>query len=825
LLRYNSHPGLMLDKYAESWDPTEKLDKLSEKVQGPTIAEVVRLTAEGPKGFYQGIFDLRERMLAELGAMVFEAQTVSSLTLHLSRASSLENAGICLHRLYGSAYLPGTSLKGAARAYAETVWFPTQFEPDEQGNPQGDMELDKANAAWRKIEAVFGYSPGSDGGKTWKPKAIPGRNADDPASAGDIVFHDAWSKPWPALIKDILNCHHPKYYQEAKPPGDWEDPIPVYFLAVPAGETFRFALSRRGQAGDDLLGLATQWLIGALVSQGAGAKTNSGYGAFRVTALPEVASRLPDTAEATWQTILKRQRVAEFSGNLTLTTPAFLAGAEQQGDPARDGCDLRPATLRGLLRWWWRTLHAGFVDAATLGKLEAAIWGDTEAGGAVRLVLDRRSRTVAEEYNFKDRFDPQPWFKQEHSLGDPPNNKTTQGLFYVSYGMDEKTRDETRRRYFLEPGAKWSLRLVAKPTGHHGFTMTAAEVLRQAEAALWLLCHFGACGSKARKGFGSLGLEGEKLDLDSVERCQFAGAEFRDKLGLGNRFEERRAESAALGRPQQNWYSEIEVTVPSGDAWQVMDHVGFAFQAVAQHFKHDSRKVALGLPRKIHGPKTEPMRNQDRSQWRQPKPLVSSRPERTRSENARYASPVWIHIDRAGAHHVVRAIAFPAAFLPNLNESRTFLAEFLEHFKGELERPLRTSSSPKGRPGQGPQRRGRPPSAEQDDRPRQSPPAGGVGSGSGLPKSGDQVEAELLPERTKKDGWRARHLATGISGPVQNSGDVPADKKAGDRVMLIVHSANPKEITFKYPSEAVLKQQEAAKSKQSKGPGKGRQRR
>ncbi|NLY00755.1 MAG: hypothetical protein GXY83_32065 [Rhodopirellula sp.] len=47
------------------------------------------------------------------------------------------------------------------------------------------------------------------------------------------------------------------------------------------------------------------------------------------------------------------------------------------------------------------------------------------------------------------------------------------------------------------------------------------------------------------------------------------------------------------------------------------------------------------------------------------------------AQNTCYASPVWIHVDRQVEHHVVRAIAFPAAFLPDLKRSDEFLKEFL----------------------------------------------------------------------------------------------------------------------------------------------------
>lgn len=71
-----------------------------------------------------------------------------------------------------------------------------------------------------------------------------------------------------------------------------------------------------------------------------------------------------------------------------------------------------------------------------------------------------------------------------------------------------------------------------------------------------------------------------------------------------------------------------------------------------------------------------------------------------------------------------------------------------------------------------------------------------------LPQSGQRVEAILLAEKTKKGGWRAQHIGTGIAGPIQNSADVPADKQPNDQLVLIVVSANPREIAFRYPTPA-----------------------
>lgn len=69
-----------------------------------------------------------------------------------------------------------------------------------------------------------------------------------------------------------------------------------------------------------------------------------------------------------------------------------------------------------------------------------------------------------------------------------------------------------------------------------------------------------------------------------------------------------------------------------------------------------------------------------------------------------------------------------------------------------------------------------------------------------LPRPGEKLDAVLLEERTRKGGWKAKHLATGLSGPIQNSTLVPTDKKPGETVTLIVKIANPREMAFAWPT-------------------------
>jgi len=146
--------------------------------------------------------------------------------------------GFTFDRSIGAPYLPGSSVKGLARAAAR-------------------LHADPA------IEKLFG------------PDAI-GRDGD--ARTGDLVFLDAYPVSLPRLEIDIINCHHPDYYSgRSSYPSETEDPVPVYFLTVAAGTSWIFrVLSRSGEHA----GRGLELLRAGLTDLGAGAKTAVGYGSF-----------------------------------------------------------------------------------------------------------------------------------------------------------------------------------------------------------------------------------------------------------------------------------------------------------------------------------------------------------------------------------------------------------------------------------------------------------------------------------------------------------------------------------------------------------------
>ncbi|HMV69413.1 MAG TPA: type III-B CRISPR module RAMP protein Cmr6, partial [Myxococcota bacterium] len=176
------------------------------------------------------------------------------LAAGLGNVHPLEN-GLTFHHTLGVPYLPGTTLKGLLRAWLELT---------------GEADLD----AW------FGRAPDASGRG---------------ASCGALVIHDALPTRWPALERDLINCHLPAWYRGAGNPGavPKEDPVPASLLVVAAGATFRFRVGARRDARPELVSRALGHLRDALSMIGVGAKTAAGYGYFGASAWVPTAPEVP----------------------------------------------------------------------------------------------------------------------------------------------------------------------------------------------------------------------------------------------------------------------------------------------------------------------------------------------------------------------------------------------------------------------------------------------------------------------------------------------------------------------------------------------------
>jgi CRISPR-associated protein Cmr6 len=200
----------------------------------------------------------------------FALKSLTRLYLGLGNATMLETY-VELHPLYGFPVIPGSQLKGLARAYAELVQQAEGISTVAGLWPEAPQSLATANLN-DLLAAIFGCG------------AADGAEIDD--RSGCIAFLDAWPTDMAGSFLDceIINPHYRDYYEGRGAPADSSDPVPSMHLTVMQGVTFNFVVeSRRSDPrweSSALLHFASFLLYRALTEMGAGGRTGSGYGFF-----------------------------------------------------------------------------------------------------------------------------------------------------------------------------------------------------------------------------------------------------------------------------------------------------------------------------------------------------------------------------------------------------------------------------------------------------------------------------------------------------------------------------------------------------------------
>lgn len=204
-----------------------------------------------------------EKLGKALNAEIADFKTDANFATGLGLSHPVEN-GFTWHHTLGVPYLPASGVKGLLRGWVE-AWM----------TPQNDGDREPLIQRW------FGMAKDSD--------SVADR-------AGGLIFFDALPTTRITLVTEIMTPHAGKWYEQGgniasvadytdKAPADWHSPVPVPFLAVGRGASFRFMIAPRltgdaavdAQARQDCreaiaqLALALEWM-------GAGAKTATGYG-------------------------------------------------------------------------------------------------------------------------------------------------------------------------------------------------------------------------------------------------------------------------------------------------------------------------------------------------------------------------------------------------------------------------------------------------------------------------------------------------------------------------------------------------------------------
>ena len=311
-----TNAGLIFDRFAPDWSSQSTLKKKGLQRVASAPADKMLLREWNARW---------ERCVRAARGEPFALRTDWRLIAGLGRKGPLE-VGFTFHR-YGFPILPGSSVKGVARAWAFL-----------QLAERPDLNLTDDVNSLAELDEVLSADGEDEGYLKWRAaqrdevqqlvddfRAVFGTLA----TAGRAVFFDAIPAQLPTLELDVMNPHFPEYYQGNAPPTDWQSPVPVYFLTVAAGTEFRFGVGWRGaldEAGQRLHRFAQEWLKAGLMNLGAGAKTSAGYGYFVSPPQPRASVAQTQPAQAavepspeslTWRTAtVKEYRPDKHMGRL-----------------------------------------------------------------------------------------------------------------------------------------------------------------------------------------------------------------------------------------------------------------------------------------------------------------------------------------------------------------------------------------------------------------------------------------------------------------------------------------------------------------------------
>lgn len=264
----SDHPnvGLLIQRGLRVWDTSDK-----EKADKKNLIEVITNTQ--PSDLYQLAFDrwlLQTEQKDEFATV--SASLDGRLMTGLALGGTLET-GVTTHHSYGMPLLAGSSVKGAVRAYAESIFLLKDAEGkivlDEKGKTQ-------INPAMKDIlNVLFGADEDAE-----------------QANAGYLVWHDAWliptltkegkyssSEDAKPFAEEIVTVHHSQYYADKTGKVealDMEAPVPNQQLAVQG--SFYFVIEGKNK---QWLDFAKQLLENMLNEFGMGAKGAAGYGYFK----------------------------------------------------------------------------------------------------------------------------------------------------------------------------------------------------------------------------------------------------------------------------------------------------------------------------------------------------------------------------------------------------------------------------------------------------------------------------------------------------------------------------------------------------------------
>ncbi|MEJ5284413.1 MAG: type III-B CRISPR module RAMP protein Cmr1 [Brevinematales bacterium] len=131
------------------------------------------------------------------------------------------------------------------------------------------------------------------------------------------------------------------------------------------------------------------------------------------------------------------KNVEKLEFECEIITPMFLSGANQSE------CELRPASIKGALRFWWRALYGiNYSDIGKLKEAELDLFGSTDKKSKLKIQILQNP-----QFNKNNNYKPLP-HKEKPNFSLPcflPDNN----IFKISLTCYENTKDIFENLFIL----------------------------------------------------------------------------------------------------------------------------------------------------------------------------------------------------------------------------------------------------------------------------------------------------------------------------------------------------------------------------------------
>jgi CRISPR-associated protein Cmr1 len=267
---------------------------------------------------------------------------------------------------------------------------------------------------------------------------------------------------------------------------------------------------------------------------------------------------------------------------LEAVTPLWIGGADSQAE-------LRPPSVRGCLRFWFRALAGGLLgeSLADVRAAESAVYGSTTRASSIVVRLFGSPRTGV-------------------SVAGDAEIEKLPGVAYMFWSVFQQRRDA------ILPGERFRLRVSLRPLPFAqvevaGRKLEKGDSLELAAASLWLLIRFGAVGARARRCAGSIRAladpYGWPSSLPGLVSTAATPAELAAELSDGVK-RVRQAAGWAEKTPsvpssydilheRVSQFYLVDKTFPTW--WEAVNWAGETFKAFRIEQKMDASAVALFL--------------------------------------------------------------------------------------------------------------------------------------------------------------------------------------------------------------------------------------